>query len=91
MVSGPALRHRGFAFLGRDLTDEVAVGRLAGHDGGRAALGSGEHVLEGGHVELAASFCRLVATLAIGLQDRQDIGVGAHRVLFSGRLVAGVD
>ena len=81
-----AFRHRGFALVGRDLLEEIAVVRLAGDDGRRAAFASGEQAFEGGHIQLAAGFGWLMAALAVGLQDREDIGVVADRFRLFPRL-----
>ncbi len=80
------LGHLRLAVLGGDLVDEVAFIRLAGHDRWHVALATLEHPIEGRHHIGTASLGRLMATLALGLEDRADLPVvtdlrprGRHR------------
>ena len=72
------LRHLGLAVLGRDLVDEEALIGLARDDPRLAALASLEHLVEGRHDVAAAGLGRLMAALALGLEDRPDLLVEAH-------------
>src|SRR5262245_37715221 len=84
-----AFGHRRLALVQSDLINEVTFVRLAGHDGRRAAFARSEQTLKDRHVQFAAGLRRLVAALAIGLQNWQDVGVVADGLYFSrSRLIA---
>ena len=70
-------RHQRLAVFRRDLLDQVAFVRLAGHDRRRAALAAGHQRFESRHDELAVGFGRLVAAVAMSLEDGTDLLVVA--------------
>ena len=71
------LGHLGLAVLRGDLVDEEALLRLARHDRRHVALAALEHPVEGRHHVAAPGLGRLVAALALGLEDRANLLVVA--------------
>src|SRR5439155_1454091 len=62
-----------------DVGDELALLGVVRDDGLLARLAAGEELVEDGHDELAAGLGRLVAALAVGLEDRPDLLIVADR------------
>jgi hypothetical protein len=66
-------RHLGLAVVDLDQFDEEALLRLAGDDARLLAVALLHQVGEDGHVVAAHALGRLVAALAVLLQDRPDV------------------
>ncbi len=80
------LRHFGLALLRRDQLDEIARFRLAGDDRRGTAFASFEQAREVRHLVVAGLLRRLMAALALALQD------GAHLLMeadLGGRRIRG--
>ena len=68
-----ALRHLGLAVVRRDQLQQMALLRLAGNNRRRSAFAAAKKTLPGGHLVVALGFGRLMAAIAIGLQQRLDL------------------
>src|SRR5262249_17870674 len=83
------LRHLSLAVLRGDLVDEVALDGLTRHDRRLAALPAFEHPVERRHHIGAPRLGRLVATLAVRLEDRANLLIVAHLRAGAGRRAGG--